>query len=105
MDLTIRTESFLNEGHEWLGSARGLQSTQSIALAVAAFSPSSTYYPNGYIPAGTPLALATSGTYSGKYVPVVASANEVQTATMGGSPTGGTFTLTFDGQTTAAIAY
>ena len=30
---------------------------------------------------------------------------EVQTVTITGSPTGGTFTLTFDGQTTAGIAY
>jgi hypothetical protein len=32
-------------------------------------------------------------------------ANEVQLVTITGAPTGGTFTLTFDGQTTAAIAY
>lgn len=31
--------------------------------------------------------------------------NEVQTVTVTGSPTGGTFTLTYAGQTTAAIAY
>jgi hypothetical protein len=31
--------------------------------------------------------------------------NEVQTVTITGSPTGGTFTLSFDGQTTAPIAY
>lgn len=31
--------------------------------------------------------------------------NDVQTATISGSPTGGTFTLTFGGQTTSAIAY
>jgi hypothetical protein len=31
--------------------------------------------------------------------------NEVQTATISGSPTGGSFTLTFGGQTTAATAY
>jgi hypothetical protein len=31
--------------------------------------------------------------------------NEVQTVTITGAPTGGTFTLTFDGQTTANIAY
>src|SRR5262245_46081762 len=31
--------------------------------------------------------------------------NEVQTVTITGSPTGGTFTLTFGGQTTAPIAY
>jgi hypothetical protein len=32
-------------------------------------------------------------------------ANEVQTITITGTPTGGNFTLTFDGQTTANIAY
>lgn len=32
-------------------------------------------------------------------------ADEVQTVTVTGSPTGGTFTLTFDGQTTAAIDF
>jgi hypothetical protein len=31
--------------------------------------------------------------------------NEVQTVTLNGTPTGGTFTLTFRGQTTAPIAY
>jgi hypothetical protein len=31
--------------------------------------------------------------------------NEVQTATISGAPTGGTFTLTFNGQTTSALAY
>jgi Baseplate J-like protein len=36
------------------------------------------------------------------YIPAV---NEKQTVTITGSPTGGTFTLTYSGQTTAAIAY
>lgn len=36
---------------------------------------------------------------------VDAGTNEVQTVSITGTPTGGTFTLTFDGQTTAAIAY
>jgi hypothetical protein len=36
---------------------------------------------------------------------VVGSVNEVQTVTITGTPTGGTFTLTYSGQTTAAIAY
>lgn len=31
--------------------------------------------------------------------------NEVQTVTITGGPTGGTFTLTFDGETTAGIAF
>ncbi len=33
------------------------------------------------------------------------SIDEIQTVTIGGDPTGGNFTLTFEGQTTAAIAY
>lgn len=33
------------------------------------------------------------------------SIDEIQTVTIGGNPTGGTFTLTFEGQTTAGIAY
>lgn len=40
-----------------------------------------------------PTVIAGGGTY------------EVQTVTLGGAPTGGTFTLTFNGQTTAAIPY
>jgi len=35
----------------------------------------------------------------------VASGNDVQTVTISGSPTGGSFKLTYNGQTTAAIAY
>lgn len=36
---------------------------------------------------------------------VFSVANGIQTITIKGSPTGGTFTLTFDGQTTSGIAY
>jgi hypothetical protein len=35
----------------------------------------------------------------------ISGVNEVQTLSISGTPTGGTFTLTFDGQTTATIAY
>ncbi len=35
----------------------------------------------------------------------IAGTDEVQTVTITGTPTGGTFTLTYDGQTTTAIAY
>src|SRR3954466_12066804 len=35
----------------------------------------------------------------------VAGTDEVQTITFGGTPTGGTFTLTYDGFTTAAITW
>lgn len=45
---------------------------------------------------GTPLQLAGAP---------VAGTNEVQTLTIGGTPSGGTFTLTYDGFTTSAITW
>jgi len=45
------------------------------------------------------------GLIVGMTVQKPAGTDEVQTVTIGGSPTGGTFTLTFIGQTTSAIAY
>ena len=44
------------------------------------------------------------GPYENAGVPS-AGTSEVQTLTIGGTPTGGTFTLTYDGQTTAAISW
>ena len=40
-----------------------------------------------------------------QYGPTTPAVNEVQRATITGTPTGGTFTLTYAGQTTTAIAY
>ncbi len=48
--------------------------------------------------AGVPFTLTRSDT-------AVTTVNEVQTITAGGTVSGGTFTLTYDGQTTTAIAY
>lgn len=54
---------------------------------------------------GTVLAKITSGPDSGKVGPYQAAGTaEVQTLTESGTITGGTFTITFNGQTTAAIA-
>lgn len=39
------------------------------------------------------------------YIDNVPGTNEVQTLTITGTPSGGTFTITYDGQTTSAIAY
>lgn len=44
-------------------------------------------------------------TFIGTTAVVDGKSNEVQTVTITGSPTGGTFTLTYSGQTTSAIAY
>jgi hypothetical protein len=48
----------------------------------------------------------TAGTYlAGTIVGEIVGVNEIQTVTITGSPGGGTFTLTYSGQTTAAIPY
>ena len=55
---------------------------------------------------GTVLAKITSGPDAGKVGPYQASGTaEVQTLTESGTISGGTYTITFNGQTTAAIAY
>lgn len=54
------------------------------------------------------IALVDAGEKAGSsnlIIPTYTGTNEQQTVTITGTPTGGTFTLTFRGQTTAAIAY
>ncbi len=100
MDLTVRTESWTVEDRSWLASRDGTAVTQSITLDTSAFT-SGTHYPNGYVPSGTILVHLGSNLYG----PYGGNASEQQTVTITGTPTGGTFTLTLAGQTTAAIAY
>lgn len=100
MNLTPVKKTFGNEDQSWMGSAHGSNSARSITLDISKFT-SGTHYPNGYLPSGLPLAKIAS---SGKYGPYTDSVNEVQTLTLSGSPTGGTFKLTFNGDETAAIA-
>jgi hypothetical protein len=57
---------------------------------------------NKILKAGTFVAQITA---SGKYGPYRPSVNEVQTVTITGGPTGGTFTLTFNGATTDPLPY
>ena len=95
-------------GRPWLMSMLGIEANQTITLDLAAFdetlhwTEASKYQPERKLKSGIPLGKnATSGLYE----PYAAVTNEVQTATITGAPTGGTFTLTYSGQTTAAIAY
>ena len=101
MDISVRSTAYQFEDHSWLGSAHGTSTARTITLDVSAFT-AGTHYPNGYIPSGMVLGKITSG---GLHGPYTGSVNEVKTATITGAPTGGTFTLTFDAITTAAIAY
>lgn len=94
----------------WLASLVGVQDTNSITLDLTKFS-SGTHYTAATSPflqgrnvmkSGIPLGVVTA---SGLYAPYAGPTNEVTTVTITGGPTGGTFTLTWSGQTTSAIAY
>lgn len=102
MQLTQTSETFSQQSHKWLGSAEGTQSQRSVTIPIAAMTVD-VHYTAGVIPDGLALAKATSGTYSGKYIPMAAKPNEIQTVTEGGSGLT-SFTLTFDGEVTGSIA-
>lgn len=101
MDLTQRVESFNVDDPSWLGSRHGLGEAVSVTLDTSAFTPL-LHYPDGFFKSGIPLGRITA---TGKYGPYASQTNEAQTVTITGAPTGGTFTLTYAGQTTAAISY
>lgn len=96
-NLGIRTETFAPpEDQSWLGSQAGTDNCESITLDGAAFAAAGY---DGYIPSGT--VLAKSGT---KYVPYGGGGSTAEVATITSDRTGGTFTVTVDGETTGAIS-
>ncbi|MGQ0774556.1 MAG: hypothetical protein ACT4NY_09085 [Pseudonocardiales bacterium] len=101
MQLITKTEAWTNDDQSWLGSAHGTGSARTVTLDLLLFT-KTTHYPEDYVRSGTPLAKVTA---SGRYGPYLANTNEVQVIAVTGSPTGGSFTLTFSGQTTTAIAW
>ena len=92
----------------WLLSLHGSNTNKTITLDLTKFSQNlhwvegTPLMPMRRMKSGLPLGRITA---SGLYAPYAAATNEVQTVTITGSPTGGTFTLTFNSQTTAGIAY
>ncbi|QBJ94431.1 hypothetical protein D0Z67_29105 (plasmid) [Streptomyces seoulensis] len=95
-------------GRPWLMSMLGIEANQTVTLDLTQFDQNlhwleaSAYQPERKLKSGIPLAQNATTKLFEPYSPVT---NEVQTATITGGPTGGTFTLTFSGQTTSAIAY
>lgn len=57
---------------------------------------------NGIVPSGASLGQNST---TKRYGPYGGTTEEIQSVTVTGGPTGGTYTLTFNGQTTAAIAF
>lgn len=101
MILSQTTETFGQGNQSWLAGPHGTDANVGATLDISAFT-ANTHYPSGYFPSGLPLGKITA---TGKYGPYAGAGSETQTATVTGTPTGGTFTLTLDGETTAAIAY
>lgn len=99
MNLTQVVETFGQEDQSWLASAHGTGSARSVTMDLSKFT-KSVHFPNGFLPSGLPLAQLTATSLFAPYDP---ETDEVQSVTITGAPTGGTFTLTFDGDTTVAI--
>lgn len=98
-DISVLTTNYQVEKRSWLLGTHGTGpgDNPSITLDVSAFT-AGVHYPNGYIPSGTNLAKITA---TGLYGPYTVS-NEAQTLTEGGSGLT-SFTITWNGQTTASI--
>lgn len=100
MDLGIRKTAFSpSEDQSWLGSAHGTNTAKPVTLDGDAFI---ALFPDGVVPSGTILRNLGNQTFGPRSSAVT---DEIQTVTITGTPTGGTFTLTYAGQTTAAIPY
>lgn len=101
MDISVRSEGTWGAvDRSWLASREGTGTSRSITLDTSAFT-ANIHYPDGFVPSGMCLARLGNDLYG----PYGGNTSEVQSVTITGSPTGGTFTLTLDGETTAAIAY
>lgn len=94
--------AYVVDDQSWLGSAHGTNECDTITLDGPACLDA---FPDGVIPSGTVLGKITA---TGKYGPASTagnvSANEVQTVTVTGA-TGGAVTLSYEGETTAPLAY
>lgn len=102
-DIAIRTKNtLLQDDQRWIGNGGvPIGTPRSVVLDRSAFDlADGGDFPNGYIPSGVTLAKITA---TGLYAPYAANASEVQTLTF--DATGGTYDLTFDGETTGTLTY
>jgi len=103
MDVSTRTKKTLHQDDQrWIGNGgRPIGEPRSIVLDRSAFDLDSDF-PDGFIPSGVAVGKITA---TGLYGPYGGNVNEVQTITVvQGSPPGGTWTYTLEGETSAGIA-
>ncbi|MFJ9420693.1 hypothetical protein [Streptomyces sp. NPDC101249] len=104
----VRVHEEATADRPWLASLVGTNDTNSILLDVTKFTEGvhwergTALQPRNIIKSGIPLGKVTA---TGLFAPYSGPRSETQTVTVTGTPTGGTYTLTFSGQTTAAIPY
>lgn len=98
----LKTTTYGTGDYSWLLNTDGLDEAVSGVIDVSTFT-AGTHYPDGYFPSGLPVHIDDRDVI--RPWTDTATVNEVQTVTITGTPTGGTFTLTFSGQTTAAISF
>lgn len=76
MDLTPRRETFSQADHSWLASAHGTDVARSGTLKVSTLT-ENTHYPNGYLPAGTPVGQIEASKLFGLYDNAATDGREV----------------------------
>ena len=102
MQLNPTRETLGSGDQTWLGSAHGTDNAKTVTIDISAFTEAD-HCPDGYVPSGTRLGKITASGAYGPYAPAADGTDEVQTITVTAS--GGTFTITVDGETTSALAY
>ncbi|WP_327260029.1 MULTISPECIES: hypothetical protein [unclassified Streptomyces] len=104
----MRTSEEATADRPWLASLVGVHDANTITLDLTKFVAGVHYeagtllQPRNVLKSGLPLGKIKA---TGLYAPYAGPTSEVQTVTVTGAPTGGTYTLTFSGQTTAAIPF
>lgn len=99
-DISIRTtKTLLNEDQRWLYGGKEDGPNLSIILDRSSFDLVSAF-PNGFIPSGIALAKVVA---TGLYIPYVNQTNPSYSVTV--NATSGTWTVTVDGETSAAVAF
>lgn len=99
-DLVVRQDNYGAEDHSWVGSEHGFDNGGRPGELDLSLFVEGTHFPDGFIPSGTPLGLVTA---TQQYGPYGASPNEVQTLVI--DATGGTITMSFDGDALPAYTY